>query len=64
MQGNYHNETTAFQEEIEQQPEVVGPRNQDSCEGGESEQEEIEDMAEDDLIDKEDFGCKHYLRKC
>ena len=40
------------------------PRNQDSCEGGESEQEEIEDMNDNESYEKEDFGCKHYLRKC
>ena len=45
---------------------MPGPNNgrQESAEGGESEQEEIEDSDQDVALDPEDFGCKHYLRAC
>ena len=47
--------------------DVPVPNNgrMESCEGGESEQEEIEDESNEEGGAKpSDLGCKHYLRAC
>lgn len=46
--------------------DLLGPNGrQESAEGGESEQEEIEDLANQECkLETNDYGCKHYLRAC
>ena len=46
---------------------MPGPNNgrQESAEGGESEQEEIEDIScLENVVTESEFGCKHYRRAC